>query len=361
MNSRPVLLITLPSLGVGGAEQFLASLANQLCDYFDVHFYLFSNNTALEGNLKCATVHISSGPLAGIFKLRKLTRSVYPDIILSSILDLNLIIIALRFLYPAKTRIIVREAADPEVAISSSRSPMLTKALYRYLYPRADRIVCLSNSMRKGLFRLLDPIHPQVEVISNGVADQRLQSLPISASSDNIVLAVGRLNWQKGFDQLIKAFAKFVKTEGGRGYQLIILGEGKQKTELQEIIHELDMVRHVHLKGLIDDPVPFYAQASFLALPSRYEGVSNVMLEALVNGLPILATREKTSAEYYIDNNNGLLINSCDDRTILAGLEYMNKNLLHFDRDKIAEKWRQQLRMDIVAERYADLIRELLA
>lgn len=361
MSSRPVLLITLPSLGMGGTEQFLTSLANQLCDYFEVHFFIFSENTALKHKLRCAKVHLSSGPLRGILMLPKVTHTIKPDIILTSIIDLNLIIIALRFLYPAKTRIIVRETSDPDIAISSSRFPKLTGFLYRHLYPRADRIVCLSESMRKGAYRLMRPYHPKVEVISNGVGDHRLQSLPITTSSEKIVLAVGRLSWEKGFDQLIKAFSCFVKAGGGCGYQLVILGDGKQKAELQMIIDELDLVGHVHLQGQIDDPVPFYAQASFLALPSHYEGVSNVMLEALANGLPVLATRERTSAEYYIDNTNGLLIDSCDEQTILKGLEYMNQNLRHFDRNNNAEKWRQKLRLDIISGRYADLFRELIA
>jgi len=359
MTSRPILLITLPSLAVGGAEQFLTSLANQLSSEFEIHFYIFSNNIPLKGRLKGPFVHVNSGPLMGVIGLRKFIRVIKPDVILSSILDLNLIIIALRFLYPSKTKVIVREAIDTDAAINLSRHPKIFRLLYRRLYPRADCILCLSENMRESVFRLLEPVRPKISIIPNAVGGQRMQPLPSKYPLDKTILAVGRLSRQKGFDQLIEAFSQFVNKTQGRDYKLIIVGEGEQKRELQYIISELGLTKQVHLKGLVDDPSPLYVEASFLALPSRYEGVSNVMLEALVNGLPVLATSNRTSAEYYIDNSNGVLIEKCDDQEILAGLIQMDKKLAGFERKSIAHKWRQQLKLSVVTEQYADVIRNL--
>ena len=360
MSSRPILLITLPSLGMGGAEQFLTSLANELSVRFEVHFYIFSSNLALESRLERATVHSNNSPFMGIFRLRKAVRMIKPDIILTSITDLNLIIIALRFLYPENTKVIVREAIDPEFFIRLSRFPKLTKFLYHYLYPRADHIICLSNNMRKEVHKLLSPLQPSINVISNGVGDQRMLSLPIQRPIANTILAVGRLSWQKGFDQLIRAFSEFARKKQGQGYRLIIVGEGEKNSELKNLINELNLEDRILLIGLVDDPTPFYALASFMVLPSRYEGVSNAMLEALVNGVPVLATSNRTSAEHYVDDGNGVLIGCCDEREILEGLERMDERLPFFDKNEIAETWRNRISLSIVADAYADLIQELM-
>lgn len=359
MTPRPVLLITLPSLGVGGTEQFLTSLASQLSDEFEVHFYIFSRNIALKERLRGTFVHVNSGPLRGIAGLRKLVHDIKPAVILSSILDLNLIIIFLRFVYPVKTKIIVREAADSEVVLKLSRYPKLTRFIYRRLYPRADCIICLSENMRQSVLNILAPDQPRVEVISNAVGAERFQKLLSSPLCNETILAVGRLTHQKGFDQLIKAFAEFKKTEQGRDYKLIIVGDGDQAQELQSSIFELGLMESVYLKGLVDDPSSLYIGASFLALPSRYEGVSNVMLESLVNGLPVLATSNRTSAEHYIDCSNGVLIDKCNETEIFSGLMQMSKKLANFDRKSIAHKWRQQLKLSVVAEQYADVIRSI--
>lgn len=360
MASRPVLLIALPSLDMGGAEQFLTALANQFNAEFDVHFYIFSNKLKLQDRLDYALVHANPNPFTAALGLRKITRSIKPDVILSTIVDLNLLILALCFLYPKKTKIIVREAVDPEAAMVFSKHPKLATFFYRRLYPRADRILCLSKNMQKSTLRLLAPAHPKIEIISNGVGTHRQLPLPITRSTTNTILAVGRLYLQKGYDQLIKAFYQFIKLNKKRNYQLVILGEGNQQLELEKIIFDLNLTSSVHLKGLVDDPTPYYATSSFLALPSRYEGVSNVMIEALVNGLPVLATRDRTSAECYVDDSNGVLIDTCNEQEILEGLRKMDAKLDRIDRNAMAKKWRKELSLSVIAERYSTLIKEVI-
>lgn len=354
-GNRPVVMIALPSLGMGGAEQFLTSLANQLADKVDIHFYILSEKLALKDRLTHATIHSFAGPVAGIRGLYRSIKSINPDIILTSMVDLNLVIIALRFLFPAKVRIVVREASDPESALALSRFPAVTRMLYRLLYPHADNVICLSDNMRDEMLRILHPRCPDVSVISNGVGIKRMVPFPLPTPQKKMVLAIGRLSHEKGFDQLILAFAAFVKTDKGLGYQLVIVGDGPLMKELQDEINAVGANQSIHLKGFVKDPVPLLSQASFLALPSRFEGVSNVMLEALVNGVPVLATKERTSAELYIDGDSGVLVGCCQLSDIFSGIQLMDKKINSFDRTNIAEKWRARVSLDVIAGRYLDV------
>lgn len=361
MNSRPVLLIALPSLAMGGAEQFLTSLANEISDRFEVHFYIFSKKLTLKDNLVDAKIHAFSNPIKGIVALHKTLKTIRPDVVLTSIVDLNLIIVFFSFLFPSKTKVVIREAADTESSLRLSRYPRITKILYRKLYPKADHIICLSKGMREKMLKILEPCTGNISVISNGVSNHRMGHLPISLQQDKMVLAVGRLNHEKGFDKLVKAFYQFVKTDEGKGYHLLIVGDGPLRDELQMDINALGLESCIHLKGEVRDPMPFYIQARFLVLPSRFEGVSNVMLEALVNGVPVLATKSKTSAEYYIDESNGVLVDCCDDLEIFSGLQMIEANLGRYDRNAIAEKWRSVIGLDVIADKYVDILEEIAA
>lgn len=361
MAKKPVLLITLPSLGMGGAEQFLVSLANRIADDFEIHFHIFSKDLLLKSKLNGQKVIGHSGPIKGTLALYRVVKVMKPDIILTSIYDLNLVVVSLGFFLRSSTKVIIREALDPGSSIRYARYPKLAKALYVWLYPKADRIICLSSGMRDEMLNILYPFEPWVDVISNGVSEQRMAPLPIKEHKGKIILAVGRLVHQKGFDQLIKAFSCFVGTPAGKGYRLVLVGDGPLKQELHHTISVLGLASVIHLAGLVDDPIPYYEKASFLVLPSRFEGVSNVMLEALVNGVPVLATKARTSAEYYIDKSNGVLIDCCNDAEILSGFEEIDKRLDIFDRNMIAIKWRSIVGMDVIAKCYTEVFWDVQA
>jgi glycosyltransferase involved in cell wall biosynthesis len=121
------------------------------------------------------------------------------------------------------------------------------------------------------------------------------------------VLAVGRLNPQKGFDLLLRAFARIrsARTE----WRLIILGEGGERRNLETLRDELGLSECVDMPGRVKDPELWMARAGLVVQPSRYEGFPNVVLEAMAMGAPVISSDcESGPSDIIRDRVNGRLV-----------------------------------------------------
>lgn len=359
MNNINVAVI-LPNLGTGGAETQLVAIANQLGEEFGFHFILFSKHQPLASRLKNAHIRCFSSPINGLIGLPRLLRKLKCRIVVSSIIDMNLLVLAARPLFPSATRIIVREALDPTSAIRLTRFPGLYGWLYRKLYPKSDHIVSLSESMSKAISALIGPVRKaKIHVINNGVDQDRI--LPARPCfNPHRIIAVGRLDYQKGFDLLIQGFNKYLSQSANREATLTIYGEGPARRELERLIRSLDLERRIFLPGTDCTVIQVMQSSAFLVISSRFEGMSNVMLEALVNGVPVLSTIDKTSAEEVIDSSNGLLIPNGEPDTIAKGLARMFAKKSTFDRPKIAENALSRYSIQSVAAKYAEIFGALI-
>src|SRR2546422_1465371 len=146
------VLLLLPSLAGGGAERVFLTLVRHLDrSRFEPHLAVLQAQGAygedvpkdiVVHDLKASRVRYA---LSGIVRV---ARKVRPHAILSTLGHLNLALIACRHLLPSSTRLLVREAAIASaVLVQETRHPQFWKWLYRRLYRRADRVVCLSDSM----------------------------------------------------------------------------------------------------------------------------------------------------------------------------------------------------------------------
>lgn len=113
------------------------------------------------------------------------------------------------------------------------------------------------------------------------------------------IVAIGRLGSEKGHADLIEAFALLV-ADLGKGFHLHIAGDGPLRQSLQARIDQLKLEDCAFLHGHVANPYPLLAQSDLFVLPSRYEGLPNVMLEAMLCRCPVLATNTEQGAGEYI-------------------------------------------------------------
>ena len=183
----------------------------------------------------------------------------------------------------------------------------------RRRYLAMDRLVAVSDEVRKELQTQLLVNPSRITVIPNGIdiaEVERLGREPLAhewfdAGQPPVIVASGRLTPQKGFDVLLRAFAL---ARASRPMRLIVLGKGPEQSRLQALAEQLGIDADVDLTGHVTNPLPFLRQAALFVLPSRWEGLSNALLEAMASGTPVVATRCTGSTEVLDRGRYGSLV-----------------------------------------------------
>jgi len=129
-----------------------------------------------------------------------------------------------------------------------------------------------------------------------------------------VIGSVGRLDAMKGHDILLRAVAQL------DGVQVVILGEGGQRTDLEKLADELKVSDRLDLPGWVDNPRAYLPQFDIFAMPSRSEGFPLAIVEAMLAARPVVATRVGSVAEAVTDGETGLLINKDDVEGLTAAL-----------------------------------------
>ncbi len=181
---------------------------------------------------------------------------------------------------------------------------------------RADYVV--SNSRAN-----LEVLHeqglrlPPTDVIRNiVVVDNNLPRRP-SADVPRIV-TVGSLIQLKAIDVLLRAAA--LLTAEGKTFELVLAGSGRERANLESLAGELAIGDRVTFLGDVEDVSALLATAQIFAHPSRSEGLSNAILEAMAEGLPVVACPVGATPEIIEDGKNGLLVPVGEPRPLAAAL-----------------------------------------
>ncbi len=167
--------------------------------------------------------------------------------------------------------------------------------LAQWCYLWADEIVAVSNGVADDLANVAHLPRERIRVVYNPVVTpdlyeksaEPLQHPWFQAGQPPVILSVGRLTPQKGFDLLIRAFAQVRKKSRAR---LLILGEGEERTALEDLASALGIERDVSLPGFVSNPYNYMARAAVFALSSRWEGLPTVLVEAMSLNLPVVSS-----------------------------------------------------------------------
>jgi glycosyltransferase involved in cell wall biosynthesis len=215
-----------------------------------------------------------------------------PDVVFSTIGHLNLGMALIKPFFPRRTRLVLRETIVVTASLSHTTFRRAWSLGYRFLYRLCDRIVCQSEDMRRDLVRNFSMPPDMITLIRNPVDVPRVTALSESAdvptdedASTIRLVAAGRLEHQKGFDLLIEALAMCTDVP----FRLDILGEGSLRRELSELANARGIGSRVHFLGFQRNPYSFFRAADAFVLSSRFEGLPNVVLEALVCGTSVIA------------------------------------------------------------------------
>ena len=202
---------------------------------------------------------------------------------------------------------------------------------FSYYYKRADRIFCVSKTIKRHLLEKYNGLNGKLEVFYNildkdDIMKKSEESCGIKISHPSI-LSVGRLSWEKNFE-IIPETASILKKKGYQFYWYII-GEGYKRRDIEPKINEFDVSDCVILLGEIGNPYPYYKTCDFFVQTSITEGYCITTAEAKLFCKPVVTTNLPVMYEQFIDHTNGIISKEITPKAISESIEELlcNSNL----------------------------------
>jgi len=231
----------------------------------------------------------------------------------------------------------------------------------RYLARRATVSLCVSPD----LVEHVGSCGGQPRLAPIGAARRQPSGRPLPevraelgvSPGQQLVLAVGRLHQQKGLDVLVRAVA------GLSGVRLVLVGDGPERGALERLGQQLGLGDRLTITGWTDSPRSWLPALDVMALPSRFEGLPLVLLEAMHAGLPVVSTPVGSVADALVDGETGLLVPTDDVPALQAALGTLLADSTRRSAMGAAarERARRRFSADAMAAAYEEVYDEILA
>lgn len=230
-----------------------------------------------------------SSPVRLLWNLNKIIRKEKPDMVFSSVFYLNNKLLMLKFLYPS-VKFIVR--CENYLYTFSKKQQIFMRLVYK----KADKIIAQTEEMRDELVQKVKIESEKINVMHNPIDENFIKkcvddsSNPFPDNGKKHFLASGRFAYQKGFDLLIEAFDIICGKRNDLDLYIIGVNDGNAKKEFDRvwsIVKEKHLESIVHSIGFQNNPYCFVKNADVFVLSSRWEGMPNVLLEAMYLGTPV--------------------------------------------------------------------------
>ena len=371
----------IPTLEKGGIERSLSRISRKLIDLgWDVT--LLTNELSLEGksyfensikiirvetpfeNKKSLFFQLLNNFLL-FFKFRKIINNHKPKLVLAA-KNFPLAILLKKF-SKNNFKLILREAVDPHVAASIQRnyiSERIILYIKKMLYPKSDRIIAISRGVKDSLVGKLAIDSKMINVIYNPAADEKIIELSQEIADDYsfknyTIVNIGRLTKQKDHLTLLKAFKLVIKKAK---CNLLIIGEGSEKENIENYIRNNDLENYVKLLGYKSNPWKYLSRSNLFVLSSIWEGFGNVIVESMLLGIPVISTRCKSGPAEILDNGKYGKLYDIYDYNKLSELILNEINSKELENSSnIAKKRSEDFTIDKITDSYIKSFEELLA
>jgi starch synthase (maltosyl-transferring) len=315
MSKPASIMFTITDLDVGGAEKSLVELATRLDpQHFSVSVVCLMPPGPLGEVLTQHGIAVESLGIRSVWNVpgaiirwRRLLRRLRPQILQTFLFHANLLgrVVGIGRVSHVVAGIRVAERRSSLRLFTDRLSRQLVRchvcvseAVARFMHQRAgipwDRLCVIPNGV-------------DVAAVDRAVAVDRA-TLGISHDA-RVLLFLGRLDPQKGLDDLLRALELRRRRESADdGLRLIVVGDGPSRAEYEQLARDLEVAQFVRFAGWQPNPFDWLRAADGLVLPSRWEGMPNAVLEAMAARLPVIATAVEGAAELVVPGRTGWLV-----------------------------------------------------
>jgi GalNAc-alpha-(1->4)-GalNAc-alpha-(1->3)-diNAcBac-PP-undecaprenol alpha-1,4-N-acetyl-D-galactosaminyltransferase len=331
------IVIVVSAMNLGGAQRVTSILSN----YWSRNGYVVTLISTYTGeksshyqlNEDVALKYLRNSPFFSsnkvlnliwkLIHLRKTIKNLNPDVVISFLTTVN-VASALSTIGMQFPLIICERTWPPFHSLSS-------KLFWAYgiLFKNVDRVIVQTEKSKVWLSKNFPEC--KVKVIPNPISyplalenGHSLSLYNIIPKNKKVILASGRLHKFKQFDLLIRAF---LQIKGNYpDWDLVILGDGEEKSNLEQLISDLEISDRVFMPGRVGNVSEWYEKADLFVMSSLVEGFPNVLLEAMAYGLPCISFDCDTGPRDMIEDGvNGILVDPKEKERGL--MNAMNKML----------------------------------
>ena len=329
------VLIFVPNFHCGGAQRTIINLFNNINDEKITIKLVVGDGTGEARkwvNTTEGIIDLEKKRLRYLFfSLRKTILREKPDIVFSTMVDSNLICIFACLSIINRPKIIIRETNPHR---NRKEFNFIKRFLIKFFYKYADKIISLSSGVKDEISEDYNLSSKKIITIHNPVEIDKIKSeasiqtkTPWGNWSKNhyVVISIGRLIFQKGYDVLIESMTKI-----SLPVKLIIIGEGEERDNLEKKISEYNSKDNIMLAGFQYDIANWLTKADLFVLSSRWEGFGHVIIEAMASGIPVLSTNcPHGPKDIIVNNHNGRLVDFNADKIALEISELLSSKSRH--------------------------------
>lgn len=357
------VLEVIDSLGSGGAESLLKNfvLEAKKNNVFNIEIATLYSNAIFKKEIEDAGIPVWTlgltykYDLRGVTKLIKLIKERKYDIIHVHLFPADVFAAIASLFLPRNIKWIFSEHG----AHNRRRTLKIFKILDNFTYSRYSKIVCVSKQVELVLLNWIPSNKGKTKVIPNAVPIPKFLN-PCSVKTYDI-LFVGRLTKQKSVEILLKAI-NILKNKYSRNLKIAIVGDGELKENLNNLTVELGVNKEVKFLGVRKDVKELMVSSKIFVLPSRWEGFGIVIIEAMSNMLPVIATSVGGIPELIENGKDGILVPPENPKALARAINSLleNKEL----REKLSKtaykKVREKYSINAYSVRMLDFYKSLV-
>ncbi|WP_179319861.1 glycosyltransferase [Winogradskyella helgolandensis] len=353
MDSKINILVAIPKLTAGGAERVLSFLAQNLNENnFKITFLIVGFEKDNKYDVSCTnTIYLNKNRVRyAIFSIVKTIKKVKPQIVLSSISDLNILMGYISFLFPSITFIGRHTFIISDNHKVSTQKKYINFDFKLFGLNKLDFFICQSLDMKLSIIKYYGLESCKLKVINNPITNLNYIKNDKKITKVKKYITIGRLSKLKGHIRILNILNKI-----NHPFEFTIIGSGSFKDEIFKEVDKLNLRDKINYVEYTNNVYEYLVENDVFLQGSYSEGFPNALLESCAVGVPAIAFDVPGGTKEIISNHiNGYLVNSEDEF-----IERLNEKKI-WNHNDVKESVKNKFSQNIILKEYEDFFTNII-